>query len=171
MEFGKELYRLKNFGIRGPEIVDGIGANAKMNEFCAAMGICNLKHVDESIARRKIIVEHYRKRLGNIEGIQLNPIKDDVESNYAYFPVVFDEKLFGATRNEVFEQLEINGIGARKYFYPLTNAFDCFHGKYDVNRTPVALRVSKRVLTLPLYEDLPLETVDKICDIILGMEK
>lgn len=171
VEFGKELYRLKNFGIRGPEIVDGIGANAKMNEFCAAMGICNLKHVDESIARRKIIVEHYRKRLGNIEGIQLNPIKDDVESNYAYFPVVFDEKLFGATRNEVFEQLEINGIGARKYFYPLTNAFDCFHGKYDVNRTPVALRVSKRVLTLPLYEDLPLETVDKICDIILGMEK
>lgn len=167
-EFGKELYRLKNFGIRGPENVDGIGANAKMNEFCAAMGICNLKHVDESIAKRKIIVDHYRKRLENVDGLQLNPIQRDVISNYAYFPVVFDEKLFGSTRNEVFERLKMHGIGARKYFYPLTNAFDCFHGKYDVNKTPIALRVSKRVLTLPLYAELPLDIVDEICDVILG---
>lgn len=168
-EFGKELYRLKNFGIRGPEIVDGIGANAKMNEFCAAMGICNLRHIDESIAKRKVVVERYRERLENIAGIQLNPIQDNVVSNYAYFPVVFDEKVFGATRNEIFSRLEEQGIGARKYFYPITNAFDCFHGRYDVNQTPRALRISKRVLTLPVYEELPLEVVDKICDIIVGV--
>ena len=45
-DFGKELYRLKNFGIKNEEVVDGVGANAKMNEFCAAMGLCNLRHVD-----------------------------------------------------------------------------------------------------------------------------
>ena len=81
----------------------------------------------------------------------------------------FDEKLYEATRNEVFEELAENGIGARKYFYPLTNTFECFHGKYDVNETPVALHLSKRVLTLPLYADLALEDVDKICEIILSM--
>lgn len=167
-EFGLELYRLKNFGIRGPERVDGVGANAKMNEFCAAMGICNLRHVDEEIAKRKAVVERYRKWLEGIEGIHLNPIQEEVKPNYAYFPVIFEEKIFGASRNEVFEALEKQNIGARKYFYPLTNTFDCFHGKYDVNQTPVALHISKRVLTLPLYADLALEDVDRICEIILG---
>lgn len=165
-EFGKELYRLKNFGIRGPEVVDGVGANAKMNEFCAAMGICNLRHVDKEIAKRKVVVERYRMHLEGVEGIQLNPIQENVMSNYAYFPIVIEEKIFGASRNEVFDALAEEGIAARKYFYPLTNTFDCFHRKYDVLKTPVALHISKRVLTLPLYADLPLEIVDKICNII-----
>ena len=167
-EFGKELYRLKNFGIRGPEVVDGVGANAKMNEFCAAMGICNLKHIEEEIAKRKVIADRYMERLGDIKGLQFNPVQDGVKPNYSYFPVIFDEKVFGASRNEVFEKLAENGIGARKYFYPLTNTFDCFHGKYDANKTPVALHISKRVLTLPLYADLTIEDVDTICDIIIS---
>jgi len=170
-EFGRELYRLKNFGIKTEEIVDGIGANAKMNEFCAAMGICNLRHIDEEIAKRKIITEEYRKNLESVDGIHLNPIQENVESNYAYFPVVFDEKIFGSSRNEVFEALAENGIGARKYFYPITNSFDCFHGKYDINQTPVALHLSKRVLTLPLYADLELGDVDRICEIIVGCRR
>jgi dTDP-4-amino-4,6-dideoxygalactose transaminase len=106
--------------------------------------------------------------LEGIDGIQLNAIQKDVKSNYAYFPVVFEETLFGASRNEVFERLSQNGIGARKYFYPLTNTFSAFHGSYDVTETPVALHISKRVLTLPLYADLALEDVDRICKIILN---
>ena len=85
--------------------------------------------------------------------------------------IIFDEKIFGASRNEIFDKLAENGIGARKYFYPLTNTFDCFHGKYDVSKTPIALHISKRVLTLPLYADLALEDVDRICGIILSMRK
>ena len=167
-DFGLDLYRLKNFGIRGPETVDAVGANAKMNEFCAAMGICNLRHVDEEIEKRRKVVERYRSHLEGIAGIQLSPIQKDVKSNYAYFPVVFDDKVFGATRNEVFDKLAENEIGARKYFYPLTNSFDCFHGKYDLDQTPVARYISNRVLTLPLYADLALEDVDRICAIILN---
>lgn len=170
-DFGLELYRLKNFGIRGPEVVDGVGANAKMNEFCAAMGLCNLRHVDEEIEKRRKVVERYREHLEGVEGIQLSPIQKDVKPNYAYFPAIFDEKVFGSSRNEVFEALGNEGIGARKYFYPLTNTFDCFHGKYDSNLTPVALHLSKRVLTLPLYADLGLEDVDRICEIIIKCKR
>ena len=166
-EFGQKLYELKNFGIHGPEEVDAIGANAKMNEFCAAMGLCNLRHIDEEIEKRKRIVEIYRSRLEGIEGLQLNEIQENVRSNYAYFPVVFWEKQFGATRNDVFDALEENGIGARKYFYPLTNSFACFHKKYDIDQTPVARRIAERVLTLPLYADLEVIDVHRICDILL----
>ena len=170
-DFGLELYRLKNFGIRGPEVVDGIGANAKMNEFCAAMGLCNLMQVDEEIEKRAAVAGVYRKLLEGAEGITLNTVQDGVKPNYAYFPVIFDEKQFGATRNEVFERLAAEGIFARKYFYPLTNTFSCFHGKYDVNETPKALYVSKRVLTLPLYAELTLEEAERIGRIILACGK
>lgn len=165
-EFGLNLYRLKNFGIRGPEVVDGVGANAKMNEFCAAMGICNLRHLGGELEKRKKVAERYRSHLEGIEGIQLNPVQQDVKQNYAYFPVVFDEKVYGASRNEVFEKLAEKGIGARKYFYPLTNTYDCYHGKYDARLTPVALHISKRILTLPMYADLAMEDVDRICETI-----
>lgn len=165
------LNDMKNFGIHGPEEVAFVGGNAKMNEFQAAMGICNLRHLDEAIAKRKAVVYRYRSHLEGIEGIQLSPIQAGVESNYAYFPVVFDEKKFGASRNEIMDSLAENGIGARKYFYPLTNTFAAFHGEFDVNETPVALHISKRVLTLPLYEELGLDDVDKICGVILSLRK
>lgn len=170
-ELGRKLYRLKNFGIKNEEVVDGVGANAKMNEFQAAMGICNLRHMDEEIRKRKTVVECYRMYLENVPGLQLNPVQKYVKSNYAYFPVVIEENIFGASRNEVKEELGRNGVFARKYFYPLTNTFDCFHGRYDVSKTPTALRVSKRVLTLPLYADLGLENVKRICALILGMKR
>lgn len=170
-ELGEKIYNLKNFGIRGPEVVEAVGANAKMNEFQAAMGICNIRHVDEEIKKRKKIVERYREHLENIDGIKLNCQQEDVTTNYAYFPVFFDEKKFGYSRNEVLEKLERNNVYARKYFYPLTNTFACFHRKYDVKKTPVALHYSERIITLPIYADLCMEQVDFICNIIKSMTR
>ncbi len=170
-ELGQKLCRLRDFGIRDAEVVDGIGSNAKMNEFAAAMGLCNLRHVDAEIDKRARIVKRYRERLDGVDGIQLSPIQNDVKPNYAYFPVIFNERTFGASRNEVANALSLQGINARKYFYPITNSFECFHGKYDTSKTPVALNISLRVLTLPLYADLSLEEVDSICDIILSCKK
>lgn len=80
----------KNFGIRNEESVAYVGGNAKMNEFQAAMGICNMRHLSDEIRKRKKIVERYRERLAGIDGIKLSALQEDVESNYAYFPVVFD---------------------------------------------------------------------------------
>lgn len=166
-DYGLDLYRLKNFGIRGPETVDAVGANAKMNEFAASMGICNLRHLDAEIAKRKAVVERYRERLSGIDGIKLNAVQENVQSNYAYFPVVFDGYKY--TRDEICEKLKKHDIIARKYFYPITNAFDCYKDKHDAKaETPVAYDISFKVVTLPLYADLSLDDVDKICDIILG---
>ena len=138
-----------------------------MNEFCAAMGLCNLRHIEEVTAKRKAIVERYRERLSYTNGIQLNVIQKDVEPNYAYFPIVVDSKAFGASREEIMQYLAENDVMVRKYFYPLTSSFSAFHRKYDVYKTPVAYHISKRVLTLPLYAQLTIEDVDRICDLIL----
>ena len=170
-ELGRELYKLRDFGIKDAETIDGIGSNAKMNEFVAAMGLCTLRHVNDEIAKRKRVVECYREHLSDVVGIQLPPIQKDVLSNYAYFPIIIDEKTFGATRNEVFAELAKNNIHARKYFYPLTSAFDAYHGRFDENKTPTALHISKRVLTIPLYADLSLEDVERISDTIISVRK
>lgn len=163
-----EVYKLKDFGIKDEEIIDGVGANAKMNEFQAIMGLCNLRHVDEEIEKRSKIVERYRKHLEGVKGIKLSPVQDNVKSNFAYFPAVFDEKEFGETRDEVFARLASHNIHSRKYFYPLTNDIECYKGKFDVNLTPVAKYMSDRVLTLPMSASLALEDVDRICGIILN---
>lgn len=158
----------KNFGIHNAEEVAYVGGNAKMNEFQAAMGICNLRHIDEEIAKRRKAVERYRERLSGVEGIKLSVIQENVESNYAYFPVVFDGYKY--TRNEICTMLEKQGITARKYFYPLTNSFECYRNypTAGVEKTPVAQHIALRVLTLPLYPDLCVDDVDRICDIILS---
>ncbi len=166
-QFGLELYRLKNFGIRGPESVDGVGANAKMNEFCAAMGLCNLKHIDAEIKKREKIVNLYTEKLKNVPGIQLNGSQPEVKKNYSYYPIVIDEERYGESRNQLYERLKENGIFSRKYFYPLTNSFECYRDIYNDQETPVAKRISERVLTLPLYADLQEEEVNEICKIIL----
>lgn len=167
-ELYSDMNDRKNFGIRGPEHVVYVGGNAKMNEFAAAMGICNLRHLDGEIAKRKAVVEHYRKRLGNIDGIKLCAENPDTKSNYAYFPVVFDDYKY--TRDEICYKLKEHEIVARKYFYPITNSFECYEGEFDVNDTPVALNISMKMVTLPLYADLSITDVDKICDIILDKE-
>ncbi len=89
------LERLKNFGIRNEEEVSFVGSNAKMNEFCAAMGLCNLRHVDEEIAKRGQVVSRYRAHLAEISGIGLNAEQEGVKPNYAYFPIRINASQFG----------------------------------------------------------------------------
>lgn len=159
------LYKLKNFGIMGEESVEFVGGNGKMNEFQAAMGLCNLKHLDENIQKRKAVTERYRERLGGKKGIRLGRIDPEVSYNYAYMPIVLDG--FRMERDEMCQFLKDHGIYPRKYFYPCVNAYECYQGSYNPDDTPVARDISKKVMTLPLYPDLPLETVDHICNLIL----
>lgn len=163
----RELYKLKDFGIKDEEVIDGVGANAKMNEFQAIMGLCNLQHVDEEIAKRKKVVERYRMHLSDVPGIKIMQETEGVRANYAYFPAVFDETVFGETRDTVFARLKEHNIFTRKYFYPLTSALECFDGRFDTNLTPIAKEIAQRVLTLPMAASLELTDVDRICEIIL----
>lgn len=166
------LYNLKNFGIRSEEVVAEVGANAKMNEFAAAMGLCNLRHIEEEIAKRKRVVERYNELLGQVEGIHILSVQEDVESNYAYYPILIDETVFGKTRDEIYLELREHDIYSRKYFYPLTSDQACFRNRYRNVSLQCARHISSHILTLPLYADLSLESVERIVDIIcMGIGK
>ena len=162
----KKLNMLKNFGIEGPETIDYIGGNAKMNEFAASMGLCNLRHVEENIKERKAIFDEYVNKLAHLKGIRFNIIKSDQTYNYAYMPVLFDPAESNTTRDRIYERLLEENITTRKYFYPLISDYGCYRNDYDSKDTPVAKYVSDNILTLPIYPGLSLPDVDIICDLI-----
>lgn len=167
ISLNQKLDMFKNFGISSPETIDIVGTNAKMNEFSAAMGLCNLKHINEEIEKRKKVFERYVNNLKDIEGIKLLQFNKNIKPNYAYFPVVFDKEKFGLNRDEVMQVLAENDIFTRKYFYPLINDFSCYNKEYSSLDTPIAKIISDNVLTLPMYADLKQDDVDKICKLIL----
>ena len=163
----ERLDQLKNFGITGTESVERVGGNAKMNEFCAAMGICNLRHLDEEIEKRRHVAERYWDRLEGVPGVVARRPAPGVRHNYAYLPVRFTPE-FGATRDEVYDALMALDIHPRKYFYPLVSDYACYEGRFDSAATPVARLVASQILTLPLYADLRDDQVDRICDVVLA---
>ncbi|MBE6663239.1 MAG: DegT/DnrJ/EryC1/StrS family aminotransferase [Ruminococcaceae bacterium] len=167
-EIFKKVDQLTNFGFTSHESVAYVSTNARMNEYEAAMGICNLRHIDDEIAKRKLAADRYVERLSGVEGIKLIAPQEGVRQNYSYFPVFFDG--YKMDRNEVQAKLAENNVFARKYFYPLTNELECYAKDYGytVENTPVAKHAAECVLTLPMYADLTVEDVDRICDIILN---
>lgn len=159
----EKLYNLKNFGIRSEELVVSVGANAKMNEFQAAMGLLNLKYINENICSRKQVFEAYHKYLGECREIRLNQYRDGLEPNYAYMPVLFED---AEMRDRVYTDLKKEGIFARKYFYPITADAACFRNKYRLNKLEKARDFSERILVLPLYSGLEVCEVERIAAIV-----
>lgn len=162
-DIGEKLYNLKNFGIRSEEIVVDVGANAKMNEFQAAMGICNLRHFEEEIEKRKKVIECYEENLCRNDGIRLMERKENVKSNFAYFPILVEKE---GKRDYIYSALKAENIYSRKYFYPLTSDQACFKNKYKNVKLDNARYVSNRILVLPLYADLKVDEIEKICRIV-----
>ncbi|MCR4754351.1 MAG: DegT/DnrJ/EryC1/StrS family aminotransferase [Lachnospiraceae bacterium] len=163
---GKKLYMLKNFGIKNEEEVVDVGANAKMNEFSAVMGICNLRHLNREIDKRRRVTEIYNERLKSISGITIPIIQNNIRPNYAYYPIIVDSIRYGMSRDALYDILAKEGIYVRKYFFPLISDFGCYKGKFTSDKTPMAQRMADSVLTLPLYGDIEDDIVHKICDII-----
>lgn len=162
-----KLYNLKNFGIRGEELVVSVGANAKMNEFSAIMGLCNLKHIDEAIQARKERYELYTELLKDIPGIKLFDRNENATNNYAYFPILVEQG-YGRNRDELYDYLKENDIYARKYFYPITADQACFRNCYRNDDLEIARRLSEKVLVLPFYEVLEKK---KIKEIVIHMKQ
>ena len=158
---------LRNFGIKAEEEVILPGINAKMNEFQAIMGLCNLENINGKIYSRKIIYNYYKEKLLNIKAIKFQKIISS-KYNYGYMPVCFENI---EIRDRIYSELIKNGIKPRKYFYPLTVDFNYFKKSKDINlvekyNLKTASDIANRVLCLPLYSDLEIEIVDKIIYII-----
>jgi dTDP-4-amino-4,6-dideoxygalactose transaminase len=163
--------QLKNFGISDEVTIDAPGINGKMSEFNAAFGLLQLKHVDEAIARRRVLDAHYRERLARVKGIRCLSAGTETVSNHSYFPILVEPD-FPVDRDALYEALKGQGIVARRYFYPLISDFAVYRNLPSAGsaQLPVATTAARQVLCLPIYPALPLGEADRIIDLIASQQ-
>jgi len=162
-ELLKRMAYLRNFGHDGPDRFAELGINGKNSEFHAAMGLVNLKYVDQIIATRKTLSNHYDRFMATFQGVKPE-ISSDVTYNYAYYPVIFNsEKLL----LKVFETLNQNWINPRRYFFPSLENLPYINQKA---RCEVAGAIAGRALCLPLFDTITKEEIDMIFRIILRVQ-
>lgn len=158
---------LKNFGFKNEIEVVMPGTNAKMNEFQALMGEMVLEHMPEIVASRRNIYQKYVELLADTPGIKLpRPLPEGVAYNYGYMPIEIEEKEYGLSRNELYEELKKHNIFARRYFYPLLNDFACYQSVAITDPLVVARSVAEKILTLPIYPNLKNDDICNICNIL-----
>lgn len=163
-EMKQRIDRLKNFGFVDEVTVETYGINGKMSELNAAIGILQLKDVDEAIKKRKTIDARYKKNLASIAGIKSVSADSNLKNNYSYYPILVDES-YPVTRDELYLKLKQSNIYARRYFYPLISNMPMYQ-KYPSSiqsNLPIANSIANKILCLPIFPDLPLSDVDKIC--------
>ena len=158
---------LKNFGFANETTVVAPGINAKMNEVQAAMGLLQLKYIDDNIEKCKQIVELYRKKLKKVVGIRLLDEMPGTGYNYSYFPIFINEE-YCKTRDELYEQFRKNNIFARRYFYPLISQFPTYRGLDSAKsgKMPVSEKITREVICLPVYSSLNNSDVNMVLKII-----
>ncbi|MBN9547259.1 MAG: DegT/DnrJ/EryC1/StrS family aminotransferase [Alphaproteobacteria bacterium] len=156
--------QLKNFGHAGETNVVATGINGKMSEFNAALGLLQLKHVDEAISRRKKIDHAYRSLLGNVRGVHCLGDAGESFANYAYFPILIGQD-YSINRDDLYDRMKANKVHPRRYFYPLISEFPMYRSLPSAQRSNLvaAARAAAQVLCLPIYPDLAIEKVEEIC--------
>jgi dTDP-4-amino-4,6-dideoxygalactose transaminase len=164
-----QIDRLKNFGYAGETNVVSLGINGKMNEFSAALGLLQLRHIDAALGRRKEIDAHYRRRLNDVRGVHCVGDSGEKIANYAYFPIRVTND-YPSSRDDLFHKLKARGIHPRRYFYPLLSDFSMYRDLPSASRDNLrhAAVAAEQVLCLPIYPDLEAEIVDEVCDVIAG---
>jgi len=169
----KRVDLLKNFGIKSEEDVIMPGINGKMNELQAALGLEVLEYLDDEREKRKRLFEHYREVLKNVKGVICPESGKNVYSNYQYFVIRIEKERFGQSRDEVHEEFKKFNIFSRKYFYPLCSDYACYKQlpSSSQNNLQVAHKIIHEVLCLPLYGDLQLDDIKKICAILSSFSK
>ena len=159
--------QLKNFGHVGEVTVVAPGINGKMSEFNAALGLLQLKHIDQAIAQRKEIDAAYRGRLKGVKGIGYLSDRGERIANYSYFPILVDAD-YPIRRDDLYQRLKDIGVHPRRYFYPLISDFPMYRGLPSAHKEnlPVATTAAQQILCLPIYPGLEISIVDEIARFI-----
>lgn len=164
----KRIDYLKNFGFADEVTVTSPGINGKMSEFNAALGLLQLKHIGEAIARRKAIEAHYRACLADIKGIQLLPLPQNTEGNASYFPIFVTDD-YPLSRDELYFKMRESGIFVRRYFFPLISTMPMYRTMPSAAKEhlPIAHQIANQVICLPIYPALSKDEVESIVELIV----
>ena len=154
-----KLASMRNFGFDGPEQFSELGINGKNSEFHAAMGLVNLKHMENIHNKRKQLSDLYDLKLKNLN-ITTPLWHSKSKPNYAYYPIIFEsEELLLNCKNA----LEKQNIYGRRYFYPSLSKSLPYVNYQDLKITD---DFAKRVFCLPFHLGLNASDINQITSVI-----
>lgn len=158
---------LKNFGFTDEVTVVAAGINAKMNELQAAIGLLQLRHVDQMRERRERIDQVYRRALASVPGIQCIALPTHATSNYGYFPIRVGVE-HRRTRDQLYEHLRSHHVFVRRYFYPLISDFPMYRDLPSAApaNLPVAQSIAREILCLPIHAQMEPQMAQQVADLI-----
>lgn len=160
---------LKNFGFANETTVVAPGINAKMDEVHAAYGLLSLRYVDAAIKRRGAVAINYREALKDVQGITFLEDMPGVCHNYSYFPIFVDQKIYGMSRDALYQKMKENNVLGRRYFYPLISEFSTYKGLDSARpeNLQVANDIAKRVICLPMHHELSENDTERVIHLLL----
>ena len=160
----------RNYGDPGNNNSQFSGFNARMSEINALLGIKTLKNIEENVISRNLLVEKYKKKIGNIPGITFQKILPNDRTTFKDFSIILDDSKFGMNRDTLQKRLSEERIITRPYFYPPTHKQDAYtqYVSQDNNLTTTD-KVSKNVLSLPLWSQMPENIVDYVSEKIINI--
>ena len=158
-ELDGKLRRIRFFGFENHADIVEDGFNGKMTEVHAALGLANLKYLQNALDDRKKKYNIYKTELSKKASLSFQKIAYDC--NYSYFPLIFDSEksLLAAVVS-----LNAEGIFPRRYFYPSVNTFNKL---VPYVKMPISEDIASRILCLPLYYTLSESDMERIIKIIV----
>ena len=169
-ELAYQMRMMTNFGFVDYDKVEYLGINGKMNEISAAMGLTNLEAIDEIIAVNRQNYEAYKAGLADLPGVSVIDYDPAERNNYQYVVIEVDPEVCPRNRDEIVEALHAQNIIARKYFWPGCHRMEPYRSLQPNAGLllPETERVSVRVIVLPTGQAVDVETVQRVCGVILA---
>jgi len=132
--------------------------NYRMSDIHAALGLSQLKMLDEWVARRRALVEQYQQRLA---GYPLSFLAEsaDVIGSYHILVVRLND---GISRKVIYDFLRENDIGVQVHYVPMYR-----HQQFRSEPLPGMEHYYKSCLTIPLYPALEDTELSRVCELIV----
>jgi len=151
-----------------------VGANNRLGEIGGAVGLIQLRKLDEMNARRTANSEYLDGGLSalNLSWLKLPTVKPYVKHAYFWYPILIDEDELGMTTLEFREFLKEAGIETRhRYVEPLYKqpALMPYGKHYAELNLPNSERICGKTLGLPNHQGLAQEELDYIIQVFKEM--
>ena len=158
------LQGVSRSGMDGME-VDVLGGKHNLTDVNAAIGLQQLKHLDTFKNKRHLLARTYFEQMRILGvpalGVQL-PLENYIETNWHMFQIVLDLDQLKIDRATVMSRLKERNIGTGVH-YPLITGFKLYQDLgYQTSHTPIAQRIGKSILTLPLFPSMSPEDVIRV---------
>ena len=162
----KKLLLLRNHGLRNRNELEVFGHNSRLDTIQAAVGYKMLDLASDLTKIRRKNAFLYDSGLKNIKEIYISPREKNIKQNFQLYSFLCKN------RNGLVKYLNKFGIDAKIHYpKPLHLQKPCVVNKYNKGKFPVALEISKNIISMPVHEYIKKKEIEYVIEKIKNFYK